>query len=325
VRGARKLLVLGGCWAALIVVCACGSATVQARVAPSRHSSGDGARRPSLRTVRVKPRNPYQTLGIGPRWLRRYGMQLAPVPARVRIRYGERAAERVYVRDFPSRVPPRVQPIFLVEYRSLLAELPPPHRHFAVCWAFVVHAAIPGPVFIGKAHGPGTTWTVVLINALTGKLEQAFVGHSRLQSRLARRPSLRTVRVKPRNPYQTLGIGPRWLRRYGMQLAPVPARVRIRYGERAAERVYVRDFPSRVPPRVQPIFLVEYRSLLAELPPPHRHFAVCWAFVVHAAIPGPVFIGKAHGPGTTWTVVLINALTGKLEQAFVGHSRLQSR
>jgi len=182
VRHLRSLLVLGACCAAMVALCACGADSAVARAQPTRARS-----RHALRTIRVRPRNPYRTLGIEPSWLRRYGMALAQVPSEVRIRFGERAAARVEVREFPSRVPPQIQPIFLVRYRSLAADLPAPHRHFVVCWAFVVRAAIPGPVFIGKAHGPGSTWTVVLINALTGKFQEAFVGHSVLASGPRRR------------------------------------------------------------------------------------------------------------------------------------------
>jgi hypothetical protein len=121
----------------------------------------------------LRPVNPYRLLSITRREVQTRDFVLGVVPRNEKIRATKWDAIREELMDFPSRITPRRITTVLIRYEALSAKLNPPYRRFVPVWAVVVAARFPGiPIVVSARQVP--TWTAVLINANTGKLQELF-------------------------------------------------------------------------------------------------------------------------------------------------------
>jgi hypothetical protein len=122
----------------------------------------------------MHPANPYRVLAITRKEVEAKDFVLGVVPRNEKVRLTKRDAIRVEVEDFPSRMAPRRITSVLIRYEALSRKLNPPYRRFVPVWAIVLGFRLPGSPIVVSAHRV-PTWTVVMINANTGKFQELFV------------------------------------------------------------------------------------------------------------------------------------------------------
>jgi hypothetical protein len=125
-------------------------------------------------SVRGAEGDPLRKLSLSPAHLRKYGFLLTQGPAVARVYLSERAAARIEVFDFPSRVPPRIDPGFLVRYIPFNGSQ---RERAAVGWAFIVNAQIKGLALVVSTPS-GSDWSLIVIDADSGNELLAIDGRS---------------------------------------------------------------------------------------------------------------------------------------------------
>ena len=135
-------------------------------------------------------------------------------------------------------------------------------------------------------------------------------------------PESITVRFTPVDPYSLLDISQHSVKVAGFTLATAESPATVSISHAQALGIYEQDFPSNIAPKVGPVFLVRFMALTKFLNPPLDRYVLCWALVVHALIPGFVNV-RSIQTGSSWTVVLVNTMSGHFQDGFSGHTTMQ--
>jgi hypothetical protein len=121
----------------------------------------------------ARPANPYRLLSLTRKEVEAKNFVLGAKSGSGTVRITKSEAIEAELKDFPSRVAPRRITTVLIRCESLDRKLNPPYHRFIPVWAVVLGARFPEvPVVVSSRPVP--IWTVVLINANTGNLQEVF-------------------------------------------------------------------------------------------------------------------------------------------------------